>query len=116
MTAVLVAVTILTAVANLFSAVLDFLRFDRILVSMTRAGVPHTWLPWLGVLKAAGAAGLLVGLAVPWAGVAAAVGLVGFFVLAIATHLRARDYALGLPASFLALAAGTLVLALVQPG
>lgn len=112
MTVALVAVTILTAVANLFSATLDFVRFERILVSMTNTGVPHGLLPLLGVLKVAGAVGVLVGLAVPWIGVAAAIGLVAFFVLAIATHLRARDYALGLPVGFLAMALATLALTL----
>lgn len=53
--------------------------------------------------------GLLVGLVVPW--VAAAGGLVGFFVLAIATHLRGRDRMIGLPAGFLALVVAVLVTA-----
>jgi hypothetical protein len=58
----------------------------------------------LGILKAAGAIGLLVGIGVPLIGTAAAVGLVLFFIGAIITHLRARDYSFGLAVVFLLLA------------
>jgi hypothetical protein len=61
-------------------------------------------------LKAAGALGLLVGIGVPVIGTAAAVGLVLFFVAAIITHLRARDYSLGPAVVFLLLAVAALVL------
>ena len=67
----------------------------------------------LGTLKAAGAIGLLVGIAVPQIGIAAAVGLVLFFVAAIITHLRAHDYSFGLAVVFLLLAVAALVLRLV---
>jgi len=43
-------------------------------------------------------------------GIAAAVGLVLFFVAAIITHLRARDYSFGLAVVFLLLAVAALVL------
>jgi hypothetical protein len=64
----------------------------------------------MGVLKAAGAVGLLVGIALPLIGIAAAIGLTLFFVGAIVTHLRARDYSLGPAAVFLLLAVGSLAL------
>ena len=65
----------------------------------------------LATLKAAGALGLLVGLiGVPLIGTAAAVGLVLFFVGAIITHLRVRDYSIGPAAAFLLLAVAALVL------
>ncbi len=67
----------------------------------------------LGILKAAGAIGLPVGIAVPQIGIAAAVGLVLFFVAAIITHLRAHDYSFGLAVVFLLLAVAALVLRLV---
>lgn len=63
----------------------------------------------LGILKAAGALGLLVGIRVPLIGIAAAAGLVLFFVAAIITHLRARDDSLGLAVAFLLLAAAPLL-------
>jgi DoxX-like family len=65
------------------------------------------------LLKAAGAAGLLLGLAgVPLVGPAAALGLTLFFVGAVVTHLRAGDHALAFPVLYLALAVASLVLGL----
>ena len=63
----------------------------------------------LGILKAAGAA-LLIGIGVPLIGTAAATGLTLFFVGAIITHLRARDYSFGLAVVFLLLVVAALVL------
>lgn len=112
MTAAFVVVTILAAAANVFSSTLDFVRYQRVLDAMTNAGVPHSLLVLLGVLKLAGAVGLVVGFWLPWVGLAAAAGLVLFFAAAVGVHLRARDYALGLPLGFLALAAAALALGL----
>jgi hypothetical protein len=70
----------------------------------------------LGLLKAAGALGLLVGVVVPPIGIAAAAGLVLFFVGAIITHLRARFYSLTLSISVLTLAVAALVLRLAASG
>jgi uncharacterized membrane protein YphA (DoxX/SURF4 family) len=106
-----ISLVIVAAAANAFSAAADFLRLERIRGSMYRVGVPARWLPWLGVPKAAAVAGLLVGLATPWLAVAAAVGLVVFFLLAIGTHVRARDRMIALPIGFLVLAVGVLVTA-----
>jgi DoxX-like family len=109
-----IVVTVLAAVANAFSAALDFVRYQKILIAMARAGVPESWLTTLGILKAAGAIGLLVGIGVPLIGIAAAVGLSLFFVAAIITHLRVRDYSFGLAATFLLLAVAALVLRLAS--
>jgi DoxX-like family len=102
--------TLVTLAYNTFSAILDFIRYPRILDQMTRAGVPHSWLPWLGVVKLAGVVGLLVGFAVPALGVAAAAGLALFYACAVGVHLRARDYTFGLQYPFLAVALATLAL------
>jgi hypothetical protein len=110
-----IVVTLLTAAANLFSATLDFIRYKQILINMARVGVPESLITILGILKAAGALGLLIGIGVPLIGIAAAVGLVLFFVAAIITHLRARDYSFGLAVVFLLLAVATLVLRLTSP-
>jgi hypothetical protein len=107
-------VTILTAIANAFSATLDFVRYQKILIAMAKAGVPESWLTTLGILKAAGAIGLLVGIGAPPIGIAAAVGLILFFVAAIITHLRVRDYSFGLAAVFLLLAVAALMLRLAS--
>jgi DoxX-like family len=105
-------VTLLAAAANIFSAMLDFIRYKQILINMARVGVPESWITMLGILKAAGAIGLLVGIGMPLIGTAAAVGLILFFVGAIITHLRVHDYSFGLAVAFLLLAVAALVLRL----
>ena len=61
--------------------------------------------------------GVLVGICVPLIGVAAAVGLILFFVGAIITHLRSRDYySLGVPIGLLLLAIAALTLELYARG
>jgi hypothetical protein len=108
------AVTLLTAAANIFSATLDFVRYKQILINMAKVGVSDSWITTLGALKAAGALGLLVGIAVPLIGIAAASGLVVFFVGAIVNHLRARDYSFGLAVVFLVLAVAALIMRLAS--
>ena len=105
-----VVVTVLAAAANIFSAACDFVRYKQVSIAMAKAGVPESWITMLGILKAAGALGLLVGIGVPLIGTAAAVGLILFFVAAIITHLRARDYSFGLAVVFLLMAVAALVL------
>ncbi len=112
-----VVVTLMVIAANTFAATADFMRSKFVLITAAKAGVPESWLPMLGTLKAAGALGLLVGLiGVPLIGTAAAIGLVLFFVCAIHTHLLARDYSpqFGLAIGFLLLAVAALVLGLVS--
>jgi DoxX-like family len=110
-----VIVTVLAAGANIYAATNDFTRVKWVLVNMTKLGVPHSWLFSLGVLKAAGALGLLVGIGVPQIGVAASVGLILFFVGAIVTAMRAHWYAhVPYPAAWLLLAVGSLVLRLAS--
>ncbi|MFF5231475.1 DoxX family protein [Dactylosporangium sp. NPDC000521] len=109
-----VTVALVTAAANLFSGTCAVLHLRPILPGMAAAGVPVSWLRFpIGVLKLAGAAGLLAGLAGPaLLGTAAAAGLVLFFVCAVYTHLRAADLSaqFALAIGFLALAVTTLAL------
>lgn len=107
-----VVVTVLAATANLFAAGADFVHSEKVAINMARASVPESWMTMLGILKAAGALGLLVGLWVPLIGTVAAVGLVLFFVAAIITHLRGHFYSFAFPISFLTLAVAALVLRL----
>jgi hypothetical protein len=107
-------VTVLAIVANIFSATCDFVRYKQVSIAMAKAGVPESWMTTLGTLKAAGAVGLLVGIGVPLVGIAAAAGLTLFFLGAIFTHLRARDYSFGLAFIFLLLAVGALTLRLAS--
>ncbi|MDJ0343650.1 DoxX family protein [Streptomyces sp. H10-C2] len=106
-------VAIVTIAYCAFSAGCDFVRFERVALAMNKAGVPRSWMPALGVPKAGAALGLLAGFWLPVIGPAAAAGLVLFFVCAVVTHLRVRDYSLGLQYPFLLLAAATLALGLV---
>ena len=105
-------VTALAVAANLFAAGADFVRYPQIAINMDRAGVPRSWMIPLGILKAAGALGLLIGIFVPPIGIAAGVGLVLFFIGAIITHLRGHYYVFTAPIIFLTLAVAALVLRL----
>ncbi|WP_137988361.1 DoxX family protein [Streptomyces vilmorinianum] len=85
-------VATLLALAISASAFLTFTRNPQVIENMTKLGVPDSWLPWLGTAKAAGATGLLVGLVVAPLGIAAAIGVALYFVGAVITHVRAKDY------------------------
>ncbi|MBT2488013.1 DoxX family protein [Streptomyces sp. ISL-96] len=106
-------VTVITISVNAVIAIADFARAKFVLANSAEVGVPQSWIPMLGTLKAAGAAGLLLGLlGVHFIGTAAAIGLVLFFIGAIAVHVRARVFHnIVFPGSFLALATASLVLA-----
>lgn len=108
-----VIVTVLAIAANAASAVADFRESEFVLANSAAVGVPRSWLPGLAAVKAAGAAGLLVGLlGVPVVGIAAAAGLVAFFVGANVAHVRARVFrTMTFPGAYLALAVASLVLA-----
>jgi hypothetical protein len=114
MFATYIVVTLLSAAANIFSATCDFVRYEKVSIAMAKAGVPESWMTTLGILKAAGALGLLVGIGVPLIGIPAATGLILFFVGAIITHLRGRDYSLGPAIVFLLLAVTALGLRLAS--
>ena len=111
-----VVVTIVTIIANAAAAVADLGRAQFVLANSAEVGVPPSWLPLLAALKAAGAAGLLIGLlGFRYLGIAAAIGLVLFFTGALIVHVRARVfYNLAFPGTFWLLAAASLVLAIAQ--
>ncbi|MFE9577923.1 DoxX family protein [Nocardia sp. NPDC006044] len=106
-----VIVTIAAAAATLIASGIDVFRAPWVRDNMRGYGLPDWTLYPLAVIKAVGAAGLLVGLAVPPLGLAAAICLVLYFVGAILTILRAHGYGdLAYPMPYLALAAASLVL------
>jgi DoxX-like family len=108
-----VVVTIVGILATGAIAAADFARAPFVVSNSASVGVPESWLTTLGLLKAAGAAGLALGLAgVPLVGSAAALGLSFFFVGAIVTHLRAHNHDLLFPAAYLVLAVSSLVLSI----
>jgi hypothetical protein len=88
-----VVATVVGALMAGFSAWALFSRQEWVVAALAQYGVPRSWWTWLATAKAAGAAGLLAGLAVPGVGVAAAVGLALYFTGAALTVLRARAYA-----------------------
>jgi len=91
-----VIVTVLTAAANTYAAIVDFRRPQWVLDNMTKWGGSYSWLFELGALKAAGAVGLAL-----------------FFVGAITVVVRARWYShLSWPTTYLLLAIGSLALRL----
>ncbi len=92
MSAAYVVVTVLWAAWVGFSAGSVFFRAKWVVQPLADYGVPRSWWPWLGAAKAAGAAGLLVGLFMPVIGVMAAIGLVLYFIGALATVMRPRVY------------------------
>jgi hypothetical protein len=108
-----VIVTVVTIVANAWAAVADLVRARFVLANMEEVGVPEPWLAPLGILKGAGAAGLLVGLlGMRPVGIAAAIGLVLFFTGALATHIRAHVFhTIAFPGAYFALAIASAALA-----
>jgi DoxX-like family len=106
-----VVVTILAAVMVGYSAAAVFLRASWVVEALTAYGVPRRWWPWLGTAKAAGAAGLLVGLLVPAIGLAAGTCLVVYFAGAVVTVVRARWYShIPYPLVYVAPVIGSLAL------
>lgn len=92
MSAVYVVVTVLAAVWVAFSAISLLARATWVVQPLTAYRVPRSWWNWLGLAKAAGAAGLLIGLFVPVIGVLAGICLVLYFTGAVTTVVRARWY------------------------
>jgi hypothetical protein len=111
-----VVVTLVTIVVNAGAAVADLAKADFVLANSAEVGVPQSSLPLLAMLKAAGAAGLVLGLlGLDIIGICAATGLVAFFAGAIAAHLRARVFHnLAFPGTYLALATASLALAITH--
>ena len=76
-----------------FSAFSVFTHKPWVVDNFVDYRVPRFLWVWLGVAKALGAVGLVVGLWVPAIGVAAAIGLTVYFVGAVLTVLNAHAYA-----------------------
>jgi hypothetical protein len=85
-------VTVLGAAMVGFSAYSVFSRATWVVEPLTQYGVPQSWWPRLGLAKAAGAIGLLVGLAVPVLGTIAGVCVVLYFLGAVLTVARAKAW------------------------
>lgn len=111
-----IIVTVFTAAANTYAAIVDFRRPQWVVENIIKWGGSPSWLLPLGVLKAAGALGLLIGVGLRFIGVAAGFGLALFFVGAISIVVRARWYShLPWPTTYLLLAIASLALRLAVP-
>jgi hypothetical protein len=109
-----VVVTVLAAAMAGFSAGSVFFHAAWVVEPLAEYGVPRSWWPWLGMAKAAGAIGLLVGLAVPVIGLLAGIGLVLYFTGAVITVTRARSYAhIPFPLVYMAPVIGAIVIGAV---
>ncbi|NML52333.1 DoxX family protein [Streptomyces sp. R302] len=106
--------TTVTAVAAFmagFSGVSVLARATFVVEPLAAYGVPRSWWNGLGVLKLAGAAGLVVGFWAPVIGILAAVGLVLYFAGAVLTVVRAKAYGhVAFPLMYMAPAAAALAL------
>lgn len=110
---VTVAVTVVTILVNALAAAADLVGARFVLANSGEVGIDRKWVLPLGLLKAAGAMGLLLGLlGVPLVGPAAAGGLVLFLAGALLVHVRARVFHnIAVPGFFFVAAVATLVLA-----
>jgi len=104
--------TVAAALANGYAAYLNFVGAESVKTVADKLQISQKWMIPFGTLLAAGAGGLLVGLAVPVVGAAAAVGLVLYFICALSAHIRVHDRGVGGAVSFLVLAAAALAVTL----
>jgi hypothetical protein len=86
-----VIVSILLASLLAFAAVRKLSHRPEVVATYVRVGVPEDKLDYLAIILLAGAAGLILGLFWGPIGVAAGVGVVCYFLVAIASHIRAND-------------------------
>jgi DoxX-like family len=91
MTTVAAILSVLLAGAVAFSAVRKLSHDPQVVQTYIRVGVPEERLDYLAIILLAGATGLLLGLFWSPVGLAAAIGLSVYFLLAIASHVRADD-------------------------
>jgi hypothetical protein len=109
-------IAVLLALMLLPSAWTKLVRNERAVQTFTgKLGVPLGLYPFMAACEIAGAAGLIIGLWYGPLGIAAAVGLVLYFVGAIFTHLRKRDFkGARSPLVILVIAAAVLTLRIVS--
>jgi hypothetical protein len=93
------------------SASSDITRDPKVTTQLKAVGVPDSWFLPLGLVKIAGALGLLAGIVYRPLGIAAAIGVVLYFLGAVITHLRAGDMkGAGTPTVIMLVAVAPLVL------
>ena len=103
-----VVIVVLAAVAYGYAATLNFIGAESVKLVASRVRVSEKWMMPLGMLLAAGATGLLIGLAVPALGIVSAGGLVVYFICAVGAHVRVHDRGVGGAIVFLVLTLAVL--------
>lgn len=83
-----VTVTLIAALLTGSAAVFYLIGHEYPKAQADIKRIPRRFVPVLGLLLAAGTAGLLLGLVLPAVGTAASVGLVLYFTGALIAHLR----------------------------
>ena len=73
------------------TAALDLLRHPRALETTSRLGIPAGAVPFLGLVKAAAAVGIILGFAHLRLAELTGACLVVYFAIATLTHIRAKD-------------------------
>lgn len=102
--------TIVTAAMVAFSSYALFSRRTFVVEPIERLQVPPSWWPWLAAAKAAGAVGLLAGLAIPAVGALAGICLILYFLGAVVLSAMRRWYAhIPIPLTYVAPVVATLV-------
>lgn len=84
------ALGIVLALVCCASAVMDFIKHPKVTRTMSELGIAENRLVILGILKVAGAAGLLLGLSRDWLALVSGVCLSAYFLIATSTHVRVR--------------------------
>ncbi|MGH2963613.1 MAG: DoxX family protein [Solirubrobacterales bacterium] len=111
MSAAATILSLVLAALLTYSAIMKLTHRAPVVEAYARAGVPEDKLDFLATILLAGVAGLLVGLFWAPIGVAAAAALACYFLVAIASHIRAGDAEhLATPVAVELIAAATLAL------
>ncbi len=108
--------TCLAALACAYAVYASFTHARFVTDTAQRLGIPESLMVPFGILLGLAGAGLVAGFAVPVLGTAAASGLAAYFIIALAAQLRARDFQLAWPLTYLSLAAAALATGLAYHG
>ena len=102
-----VAITVIVAAIVALSGVMKIRRDPQVVRKIHEiVGVPLAYFPLLAAVEFVGALGLVLGIVWPLVGIVAGVGLALYFVGAILSHLRVRDFQGVGPAFFMLVAVG----------
>lgn len=108
--------TCLAVLGCAYAAYMSITHDRSIIDTAHRLAIPVSLMTPFGVVLASAGLGLVIGLAVPALGTAAAAGLVAYFVIALATHLRAHDFQFAWALLYLSLATAALATGLAYHG